>query len=166
VSAHTVLFHLGIVTEPPTPQQQPDSLDARLAGCHPKLRPALVAYLERKLATCRSKTVSSLATRLAHFGRFLAECDPGLESLAGLDRRRHIEPYLNSVANATSTKTSEAITVADQNRRIQAVGHMLAEITEWGWDDAPTRKLIFRRPSSPAAAAAGLCARRRRPAPQ
>ena len=29
-----------------------------------------------------------------HFGRFLAEADPGLASLAGLDRQRHIEPYL------------------------------------------------------------------------
>jgi len=144
VCAHTVLFHLDIITEPPEPRRQPETFEARLVHCHPNLRPALVAYLQRKLGTCRPRTVSSLATRLAHFGRFLAETDPGLESLAGLHRQRHIEPYLNSVANTTSTKTGEAITVADQDRRIRAVGHMLAEITEWGWDDAPARRLIFR----------------------
>lgn len=144
VCAHTVLFHLDIVEEPPAPQKAPDTFESRFAHCHPNLRPAFVAYLERKLGTCRPKTVSSLATRLAHFGRFLADIDPGLESLAGLHRQRHIEPYLNSVANATSTKTGEAVTVADQDRRIRAVGHMLAEITEWGWDDAPARRLIFR----------------------
>lgn len=144
VCAHTVLFHLGIVDDPPEPAQRPDTFEERLVDCHPKLRPAFVAYLERKLGTCRPKTVSSLATRIAHFGRFLAETDPGLTSLAMLHRQRHIEPYLNSVANATSTKTGKPITVADQDRRIRAVGNMLTEITEWGWEDAPTRKLIFR----------------------
>ena len=144
VCAHTVLFHLGVIDEPPEPAQRPDSFEARLADCHPNLRPAFVAYLERKLGTCGSKTVSSLTTRLAHFGRFLAEHDPELASLAGLRRQCHIEPYLNSVANAVSAKTGKAITVADQDRRIRAVGHMLAEITEWGWDDAPTRTLVFR----------------------
>lgn len=144
VCAHTVLFHLGVITEPPPAAQQPESFETRLAGCHPNLRPAFVAYLERKLGTCRPKTVSSLTTRLAHFGRFLAEHDPELVSLAGLHRQRHIEPFLNAVAQATSTKTGEPITLADQDRRIRAVDHMLTEITEWGWDDAPTRKLVFR----------------------
>jgi integrase len=144
VCAHTVLFHLDVVETPPPPAAEPDTLDERFADCHPSLRPLFVAYLERKLGTCRPKTVSSLATRLAHFARFLTNIDPGLASLAGLDRRCHIEPYLNSVAAAASTITGEPVTVADQDRRIRAVEHMLAEITEWGWDDAPARKLIFR----------------------
>jgi integrase len=144
VCAHTVLFHLDIIETPPSPAQQPETLENRLADCHPMLRPAFVGYLERKAGTCRPKTVSSLATRLAHFARFLTVTDPDLVSLADLDRRRHIEPYLNTVANTVSTKTGEPITVADQDRRIRAVGHMLTEITEWGWDDAPPRRLIFR----------------------
>ena len=57
---------------------------------------AMTAYLELKMATCKPKTVSSLATRLMHFGRFLTAADPGLAALAALDRRRHIEPYLAS----------------------------------------------------------------------
>ena len=144
VCARTVLFHLDIIDEPPEPAQQPESFEDRLADCHPNLRSAMAAYLERKLGSCRPKTVSSLATRLAHFGRFLASHDPELGSLAGLHRQRHIEPYLSAVAGAVSSKTGEAITVADQDRRIRAVGHMLAEIAEWGWDDAPTRTLVFR----------------------
>lgn len=144
VCAHTVLFHLDIVSAAPAPAQQPDTFEDRLAAAHPNLRPAFVAYLERKVGTCRPKTVSSLATRLAHFARFLADVDPELTSLAGLGRQRHIEPYLNSVASATSAITGDPVTVADQGRRVRAVEHMLAEITEWGWDDAPARKLIFR----------------------
>jgi integrase len=144
VCAHTVLFHLDIVATPPPPSNEPDALEVRFADCLPALRPLFVAYLHRKLGTCRPKTVSSLATRLAHFARFLTATDPALTSLAGLDRRRHIEPYLNSVATATSTATGAPVTAADQDRRIRAVEHMLAEITEWGWHDAPGRRLVFR----------------------
>jgi integrase len=144
VCAHQVLFHLGILDTPPVPANQPDTLEDRFAECSPALRPLFVAYLERKLGTCRPKTVSSLATRLAHFGRFLSNHDPDLNNLVGLDRQRHIEPYLNSTVNAISATTGETVTVADQDRRIRAVEHMLSEITEWGWHDAPPRRLIFR----------------------
>ena len=108
------------------------------------LAPAFVAYLHRKHATCVPKTVSSLATRLAHFGRYLAAIDPTLTSLSELDRRRHIEPFITSLTTAVNSVTGEPITVADRIRRVHAVGNFLAEITEWGWDDAPPRRLIFR----------------------
>ncbi|MGB4105461.1 MAG: tyrosine-type recombinase/integrase, partial [Candidatus Microthrix parvicella] len=144
VCAHRVLFHLDIVDTPPATGPQADTLDDRFADCSPVLRPLFVAYLERKLGSCRPKTVSSLATRLAHFARFITETDPDLDTLAGLDRCRHIEPYLNSVTNAISATTGEQVTIADQDRRIRAVEHMLTEITEWGWSDAPARRLIFR----------------------
>ena len=39
--------------------------------------------------------------------------------------------------------TGEPISVADQGRRIRAVGHMLGEIAEWGWAEAPPRRLVF-----------------------
>jgi integrase len=65
-------------------------------------------------------------------------------SLAGLDRRRHIEPYLNAVASAVNPKTGQTITTADQARRVMAVAGFLADIGEWGWDDAPPRRLVFR----------------------
>ena len=144
VCAHQVLFHLDIVETPPVPANQSDTLQDRFAGCTAALQPLFVAYLERKLGTCRPKTVSSLATRLAHFAHFLTDADPDLNSLAGLDRQRRIEPYLNSTVTALSATTGEPVTVADQDRRIRAVEHMLSEITEWGWPDAPPRRLIFR----------------------
>lgn len=144
VCAHQVLFHLNVIATPPEPASKPDTLDDRFADCTPALRPLFVAYLERKLGTCRPKTVSSLATRLAHFARFLTEHDPDLDTLAGLDRQRHIEPYLNSTVTAISTTSGHTVTIADQDRRIRAVEHMLSEISEWGWTQAPPRRLIFR----------------------
>ncbi len=94
------------------------------------LQPALVAYLNRKYATRVPKTVSTLAARLAHFGRYLATADPNLTSLNQLDRRRHIEPFITSLTTATNSVTGEPITIADRIRRIHAVGNFLAEITE------------------------------------
>jgi site-specific recombinase XerD len=144
VCAQTVLFHLGVVENLPPPARTPDTLEDRFAGCQPDLAGMFVAYLNRKTGTCHPKTVSSLATRLSDFGRFVTTIDPNLTSFNGLDRRRHIEPYLNHVASSTSIATGEPVSVADQDRRVRAVEHMLSEITEWGWDDAPARRLIFR----------------------
>ncbi|MHB1890912.1 MAG: tyrosine-type recombinase/integrase [Acidimicrobiales bacterium] len=142
--AHRVLFHLGVVPSPPPHWQRPESFEARMAHVAPRLRPAFVAYLERKTGTCRPDTVTCMATRLVHFGRFLAEDDPNLTSLVGLDRERHIEPYLNSVAKAINSKNGEPITTADQARRVLTVSSFLSDITEWGWADAPKRRLVFR----------------------
>ena len=50
--------------------------------CGRPIRATMIAYLERKRATCRPKTVSAIATRLTHFGVFLADIDPGLDSVA------------------------------------------------------------------------------------
>ncbi len=141
--AHRVLFHLGIVETPPK-RRGPSSLDERMADVAPALRPAFVAYLERKSGTCVAGTITTMATRLAHFGRFLAETNPQLSSLAYLDRRRHIEPYLNSLTTAINVKNGEVITKADQARRVHTLSSFLTDITEWGWDEAPARRLVFR----------------------
>jgi integrase len=142
-NAQRVLFHLGIVDELPR-SGGPVPFAERLAEVRPPIRETMVAYLERKRATCQRKTVSALATRLKHFGVFLAEIDPGLGSVAALDRRRHIEPYLTSLVDAVNPKNDEVISVADRARRVLAVMGFLTDISEWGWPQAPPRKLLFR----------------------
>jgi integrase len=143
-AAQRVLFHLGVVEKLPPAWEQPKSFQERMGAVHPPLQASFVAYLERKAATCHVKTVTALATRLAHFGRSLGEIDPDLTSLASLDRRRHIEPYLNSLTTTPNSKSGGTITRADQARRAIAVRGFLADIAEWGWDEAPGRKLVFR----------------------
>jgi integrase len=137
-----ILFHLQILPEPPKPAG-PATFPERLAGITPQIASALTSYLERKRATCTARTVSSLATRLTHFGRFLTETDPGLTALKHLDRRRHIEPYLSWLVDAPSSKNQTVITVAERSRRVLAAATFLTDITQWGWDDAPARRLMF-----------------------
>ena len=107
----------------------------------------MVAYLERCSATLARSTVSGVASELAHFGRFLAANHPDLITFADLDRRRHIEPYLSAVASAVNHRTGNPITISGQRTRIQAVGRMLDAMVEWGWEEAPDRRLIFERDS-------------------
>jgi integrase len=142
-NAQRVLFHLGIVDELPR-SGGPVPFAERLAEVRPPIRTTMIAYLERKRATCQRKTVSAIATRLKHFGVFLAHIDPGLDSIAALDRRKHIEPYLTSLVDAVNSKNDELITVADRSRRVLALMGFLTDITEWGWPEAPPRKLVFR----------------------
>jgi integrase len=141
--AQRVLFHLQVLPEPPPRPGGQASLPGRMAGITPGIADALVAYLELKKATCTPRTVSSLATRVMHFGRFLTETDPSLTTLARLGRQRHIEPYLTSVSQAPNSKKDAVITAGEQQRRVLAAAGLLTDITAWGWADAPVRQLIF-----------------------
>jgi len=141
--AHMVLFHLGVLDSPPR-TGGPVPYEERLAEVTAPLRAELVGYLERKRATCDRKTVSAMATRLKHFGVFLTETDPALQSVRDLDRRRHVEPFLASLVDAVSDKDGAPISIGDRNRRVVAVATFLHDITEWGWDAAPPRKVLFR----------------------
>jgi integrase len=142
-NTQTVLFHLGILDRLPR-SGGPVPLEERLAQVAAPIRAELIAYLERKKATCQAKTVSAIATRLKHFGVFLTDVGPDLGSVRDLDRRRHIEPYLTSLLDAISEKDGQPISIGDRNRRVMAVATFLTDITEWGWDAAPPRKVIFR----------------------
>src|SRR5207247_6622574 len=90
-------------------------------------------------------TIQHMASRLAHFGRLLARLDPDLSSLADLDRQRHIEPFLHDVATARNRRTGAQLSASERRDRILMIGRMLSVIAEWGWPEAPTRRLIFAR---------------------
>ncbi len=139
-----VLFHEGIVDSLTPPALVPLPLQERMSAVSDALRPSFVNYLERKSVTCKPKTVTSLATKLAWFGALLATADPALTSLRDLDRQKHIEPFLIATARVLHPTTGQPVTAADQARRIQAVSNFLTEITEWGWAQAPQRRLLFR----------------------
>ncbi|MBA3262039.1 MAG: tyrosine-type recombinase/integrase [Thermoleophilaceae bacterium] len=148
-STRSVLYHLGILVRPPTHRARTpaQSYEQRLAGwgVSDQLRATFVAYLERLHATHADSTVSGRATQLAHFGRHLAEVDPGLPSVADLDRQRHIETYLTATANATRQVDGAPISIEERRGRIIAVHCFLNDIGQWGWKQAPDRRLIFPR---------------------
>jgi integrase len=142
-AARAVIYHLGGQVEPAaknTPRRW--SWEARLDGMPTPLRRQLVAYLECCVGTRTRSTVSHIASRLAHFGRFLAEIDPTLESLADLDRQRHIEPWLHTVAQARHRHHGTPLSASERRSRILTVARMLDDLADWGWAEAPGRRLF------------------------
>ncbi|MDA8072805.1 MAG: tyrosine-type recombinase/integrase [Actinomycetota bacterium] len=148
-ASSAVIYHLGAPAEPTAKHAMPGrwSWERHLDGIDDALRASIVAYLERCSATLARSTVSGTASELAHFGRYLAVHHPELTSFADLDRRRHVEPYLSAVANSVNHRTGEPVAISTRRSRVQAVGRMLEAMAEWGWDEAPTRRLVFERDS-------------------
>ncbi|MGH3121767.1 MAG: tyrosine-type recombinase/integrase [Streptosporangiaceae bacterium] len=146
-ASRAVIYHLGAPAEPVPKRSTLGrwSWERHLDGVSPQVRRPMTAYLERLQGTHARSSVQGTASELAHFGRFLARHDPGLASLALLDRQRHIEPYLNEVAAAVNHRTGQPIAASTAKQRIQSVGSFLDAIAEWGWPEAPARRLIFPR---------------------
>ena len=146
-ASRAVIYHLGAPAEPVPKRSTLGrwSWERHLDGVSPQVRRPMTAYLERLQGTHARSSVQGTASELAHFGRFLARHDPGLASLALLDRQRHIEPYLNEVAVAVNHRTGQPIAASTAKQRIQSVGSFLDAIAEWGWAEAPARRLIFPR---------------------
>src|SRR6266567_1020893 len=146
-ASRAVIYHLGAPAEPVPKRATPGrwSWERHLDGMSPQVRRPMTAYLERLHGTLARSTVQGAACELAHFGRFLARHDHGLSSLALLDRQRHIEPYLTEVAAAVNHRTGAPIAASTARQRIQTVGSFLDAIAEWGWPEAPARRLIFPR---------------------
>jgi integrase len=144
-AARQVLFHLGVLAEPPPSAGKllRQSFEQRMRDATDALRPAFVAYLDRLTATHARSSVTGTASRLNKFAAHLADVDPGLPSLAALDRRRHVETYLTATSVAVSSRTGEPLSATERRGRILAINCMLGDITEWGWPDAPPRRLVF-----------------------
>lgn len=144
-AARAVLYHLGCAVEPAVKgsAQLAWSWERHLDGVLPAVKGSLVAYLEAAAGTRARSTVSHLGSRLAHFGRHLAAVDTDLVSLADLDRQRHIEPWLHTIAAARHRHTGALLSASERRSRIFAVKRMLEDIAEWGWAQAPARRLIF-----------------------
>ena len=146
-ASRAVIYHLGAPAEPVPKRSTLGrwSWERHLDGVSPQVRRPMTAYLERLQGTHARSSVQGTASELAHFGRFLARNDPGLPSLALLDRQHHIEPYLNEVAAAVNHRTGAPIAASTAKQRIQTVGSFLDAIAEWGWPEAPARRLVFPR---------------------
>jgi integrase len=142
-----VLFHLGIVTLTPPNRRRHDHTDHahHFGGVLAWLAKRLQDYTHTLIGTHATSTMDGIAIRLAHFGRHLATVDPDLDTLAGLDRQRHIETYLAATATSRTMRGAAPISVGEQRNRIITLGRFLTDITEWGWPDAPPRRLVFSR---------------------
>ncbi len=147
-TSRTVIYHMGAAV---TPAATKNTAHLRwewaryFDGVPVGVAASLAAYLECASGTRVRSTVSHMAGRLGHFARVITRADPALASLADLDRQRHIEPYLAAVATARNPRTGTVLSASERRSRILTAGRMIDDTIEWGWQEAPSRRLIFSR---------------------
>jgi len=144
-TTRVVLYHLGVLDQSPDDSPVRGGLEWRFAASPACLRSGFLGYLERLAGIVSSERVRTVARHLAAFGEHLGVNAPEMASFAELDRRAHIEPFLNKVAAAKRKDNCEPVSISERRQRISVVSRFLADIAEWGWPDAPTRRLIFPR---------------------
>ena len=91
----------------------------------------VLAYLERRRATCAAATVSNTISRLAHFGRHLALVDPGLVRSPTWTGAVTSSPTC-ALTTATRPRDGAPIAVSERRARVITVSRFLADISEWG----------------------------------
>lgn len=142
-----LLFEAGLVDCPPARRREggPLTRQGRLAVIdHAGIRDTLLAYLDARAAVLRPKSIDKLTSALAVFGEFLGREFPDVGSICELERR-HLEAFLawTSTRPCRGNHGDRPVGPFVTAHAAIAVRGFLDDITEWGWPQAPARRLMF-----------------------
>ena len=98
-------------------------------------------YLAQIALSLRPQSVYSLGGDLRDFHAFLLEHHPEVTSTSQLERR-HIEGYKRHLSTRPGAK-GPRLAPATVRRRLSTLRMFFERITEWDWDEAPARPLVF-----------------------
>ncbi|PBC51406.1 tyrosine-type recombinase/integrase [Rhodococcus sp. ACPA1] len=145
-----VLFEARIVDIPPRRRVWARSYAQRFADVPmaDAIRETLLRYVTVRAAVLRPKSVESLINDLLPFADYLTTHHRDLTCLRELDRS-HIEGFL--VWNRTRTWRGQraaagagrTISRAVIQSTVLSLRNLLDDLTEWGWEQAPPRRLVF-----------------------
>jgi len=98
-------------------------------------------YLDQLAISSRPSTVAATSDALRFFAGQTTRDDPGLVSIAQLERR-HIEAHKTWMA-ARPGKKGKPISPVTICHRLGFLRTFFERLIEWGYDDAPDRQLVF-----------------------
>ncbi|MDF3308924.1 tyrosine-type recombinase/integrase [Rhodococcus sp. T2V] len=149
-SLRQMLFEASIVDIPPRRRPWARSYAQRFADVPmaEAIRATLLRYITVRAAVLRPKSVESLINDLLPFADYLTTHHQELAGLHQLDRS-HIEGFL--VWNRTRTWRGQradagagrTISTAVIQSTVLSLRNLLDDITAWGWEQAPARRLVF-----------------------
>jgi integrase len=119
--------------------------DVAVAG---QIRDTLLRYVRVRAAVLRPKSVESLINDLLPFAEYLTAHYPQLISLRELDRTR-IEGFLawNRTrgwrGQRAAAGAGRTVSAAVAQSAVLSLRNLLDDITAWGWQQAPPRRLVF-----------------------
>jgi len=145
-----LLFETRVTDTPPQRRPWARTLEQRFAdvAMPPQIRRVLLRYVQTRAAVLRPKSVESLVNDLLPFAEYLTARQPGITSLRQL-RRDHVEGYLtwNRTrpwrGQRAAAGNGRAISAAVAQSTVLSLRNMLDDISDWGWPDAPPRRLVF-----------------------
>ena len=112
------------------------------------IRETLLRYIRVRAAVLRPKSVESLVNDLLPFAEYLTAHHPELTSLRQLDRAC-IEGYLawNRTrgwrGQRAAAGAGRTVSAAVAQSAVLSLRNLLDDITAWGWEQAPPRRLVF-----------------------
>jgi integrase len=149
-SLRQLLFETRVVDTAPSRWRSARSLEQRftdVAMAEP-IRETLLRYIQVRAAVLRPKSVESLINDLLPFAEYLTTHHPEITCLSRLDRAC-IEGYLawNRTrgwrGRRAAAGAGRIVSVAVAQSSVLSVRNVLDDITAWGWEQAPPRRLVF-----------------------
>ena len=142
-----LLFEAGLADCPPARRRVggPLTRQQRLATTSaPEIRSTFLDYLDARSAVLRPKTIAKLVSALAIFGEFLSDRFPDVTTIAEIERR-HTQAFLTWTATRECRNYYRGRTVGPFVTAHAAIvlRGFFDDITEWGWPQAPARRLMF-----------------------
>ncbi|MDJ0350553.1 tyrosine-type recombinase/integrase [Cryobacterium sp. PH29-G1] len=146
-----ILFDTRVIDTPPRRRSTASSYEERFAAVEmvPALRKTFLRYVTVRSAVARPSTVDCLINDLLPFAEYLTAHAPEIRHLRHL-RRHHIEAYLiwnrhrSWRGRHASAGAGRTVSTAVAQAAVLTLRNMLEDITDWGWKDVPTRRLVFR----------------------
>jgi site-specific recombinase XerD len=144
-----ILFDIKITDTPPRRRPTASSYEERFAAVEmaPSLRGTFLRYVTVRSAVSRPSTVDCLINDLLPFAEYLTAHASEIRHLRHL-RRHHIEAYLiwnrHRPWRGRHAGAGRTVSTAVAQAAVLTLRNMLDDITDWGWEDVPTRRLVFR----------------------
>ena len=149
-SLRQLLFETRVIDTAPSRSRSARSLEQRftdVAMAEP-IRQTLVRYIQVRAAVLRPKSVESLINDLLPFAEYLTTHHPEITCLSRLDRPC-IEGYLawnrtrSWRGRRAAAGAGRTISAAVAQSGLLSLRNLLDDITAWGWQQAPARRLVF-----------------------
>jgi site-specific recombinase XerD len=144
-----ILFDTKVIDTPPRRRPTALSYEERFAAVEmaPSLRKIFLRYITVRSAVSRPSTVDCLINDLLPFAEYLTAHASEIRHLRHL-RRHHIEAYLiwnrHRPWRGRHAGAGRTVSTAVAQAAVLTLRNMLDDITDWGWEDVPTRRLVFR----------------------
>jgi site-specific recombinase XerD len=136
--AHVVLYHSGCT---PVEPHRIMPLYAERPGLKPRMEAVVSKYLALRRLTHEPSTVEKLDLALRHFGTFLAQTFPEVETLAQVTRE-HLLAYAEALETMPMQRTGQPLAPWSKLRRLSCLSVFFRETAAWGWEDIPGRPLL------------------------